>query len=101
MEFEYKIENPESDMRWVPEPQVLVYRSESEITKVVIYFMENTAVTVTEAFAKPKPGKVILSYSAKSSSGAYCASKTLRKLVYTFFNSLGPNKEYEFVGKNT
>jgi len=63
--------------------------------------MANTVLEVTGGEAKAAMGKVRLQYTAVTESGAYTASETLRKIIFTFNNPQGMARNYEFNGQKT
>ena len=101
MQYEFEIQEPEEEMESVSSPQMLVVRTKNGQLKVTIYFMANTALEINGGVAKPAMGKVKLQYTAVTPSGAYTASQTLRKIVFTFTSPQGMASNFEFHEQKT
>ena len=101
MEYEFEIQEPEEELEYVPTPQMLIASTKSNQLKATIYFMANTALQIRSGIAKSAMGKIRLQYVADTPSGAYTASETLRKIVFTFTNPQGMASNFEFHGQKT
>ena len=99
LNYNFEVAEAEYANAVVYAPQLLIMHLDVEVIKVVIYFMANTAVEITNGIAKSKMGKIALSYQAKSSSGAYCASVNLRKIIFTFNKAQGLSNNFVFEGE--
>jgi len=81
--------------------KMIVARTKNSQLKVTVYFMANTALKISGGIAKSVMGKVKLQYTAVTPSGAYTASQTLRKIVFTFTNPQGMASNFEFHEQKT
>ena len=99
LNYNFEIAEAEYSNAVVYAPQLLIMHLDVDVIKVVIYFMANTAVEITNGIAKSKMGRIALSYQAKSSSGAYCASVNLRKIIFTFNKAQGLTNNFVFEGE--
>lgn len=101
IEFKFEEVAPEYAEAIVPKPQIVVLNLDISTTKVIVYFMANTALTITGGYVKSAMGKVNLQYLAESPSGAYTASVNLKKIIFTFSNVQGMATNFEFTGQKT
>jgi len=101
LEYEFEVLEPEDDLENAPTPQMLVLNTKDNQLRVTIYFMANTALGITGGIAKSAMGKVKLQYTAETPSGAYTASVSLRKIVFTFTDPQGMASNFEFNGQKT
>jgi hypothetical protein len=84
MECQARVEHPEHPDAWVLEPQFLMYWLTPGEAVVEVYFMANRAVDIQDPHAVAVGRDISLRYFAHSSSGAFTASVSLRKVVFTF-----------------
>ena len=84
LECTAKVEVPEDPSAHVSEPQFLVLWSGITEAKIIAYFMENLAFTITDPHAVSVGPDISLRYSVESPSGAVAAGVSLRKLVFLF-----------------
>ena len=101
VEYEFEVQEPEDEIGYVPSPQMLIVHTKNDQLRVTIYFMANTAQEISGGIAMSAMGKVKLQYSAITPSGAYTASQTLRKVVFTFNSPQGMTSNFEFDGQKT
>ena len=101
MQYEFEVQEPGDEMEYVPSPQMLIFHTKNDQLRVTIYFMANTALEINGGIAKSAMGKVKLQYSANPPSGAYTASQSLRKVVFTFDSPQGMATSFEFHGQKT
>lgn len=99
LNYSFEISKAEYPDAVVCSPQIITIHLEINVIKVIIYFMANTAIEITNGVAKSKMGRIALSYQAKSPSGAYCASVNLRKIIFTFNNAQGSSNNFVFEGE--
>ena len=99
MKYEFEVLEPEDGMVYVSSPQILTVHTKSDQVRVYIYFMANTALEINGGVVKSAMGKVKLQYRAVTPSGAYTASQTLRKIVFTFNRPKGMAPNFEFHGQ--
>jgi hypothetical protein len=84
MECRARVEQPEHPDASVTEPQYLMYWLAPGEAVVEVYFMANRAVEIEDPHAVAVGRDISLRYFAHSPSGAFTASVSLRKLVFTF-----------------
>jgi hypothetical protein len=84
MECQARVEQPEHPEAWVSEPQYLMYWLTPGEAVVEVYFMANRAVDIEDPHAVAVGRDISLRYFAQSPSGAFTASVSLRKVVFTF-----------------
>lgn len=101
LEYKFEVLEPESPEATVGMPQLLVLNEGIDSVKVIVYFMTNCALTITEEIAISAMGKVILQYKAHSPSNAYTACVNIRKVMFTFSNAQGMTTNFEFKGEKT
>ncbi|MGH1538817.1 MAG: hypothetical protein ACRBHB_00210 [Arenicella sp.] len=101
MDYEFEVQEPEEEFDYVPSAQMLIVNTRNKQLRVIIYFMANTALEISQGIATTSMGKVRLQYMADTPSGAYTASQTLRKIVFVFTDPQGMAKEVEFLGQKT
>ena len=101
LEYTFEVLEPETELSSVSSPQLMVLKTKSNYLKVVIYFMANTAISITEGFVNTGIGKVKLQYKGELPGKAVTASQTLRKIAFIFPNPQGMASEFEFCGQKT
>lgn len=84
MECRTSVEQPEHPDASVSEPQYLMYWLKPGEAVVEVYFMANGAVEIEDPHAVAVGRDISLRYFARSPSGAFTASVSLRKVVFTF-----------------
>ena len=101
IEFKFEEETPEYAGAIVSKPQIIVLNLDIDTAKVIVYFMTNTALSITGGYVKSAMGKVSLQYLAESPNGVYNTSIGLRKVIFTFPNTQGMAKNFKFKGQKT
>ena len=84
MECQASVEQPEHPEAWVSEPQYLMYWFKPGEAVVEVYFMANTAVEIEDPHAVAVGREISLRYFARSPSGAFTGSVSLRRVVFRF-----------------
>ena len=99
LRYMFEVLEPETPEAMVPSPQMLVFCEGVHTVKVIVYFMANSALVITGGVARSAMGKIKLQYKAHSPSGAYNASIDLRKVMFTFPETQGMARQFEFEGE--
>ncbi len=83
-QYDFAVIPVEDSLVSVASPQLIAFRDADHVVRVWVYLMLNNALSVTSGQARAAMGKIRLSYSAESPSGALTASQRLAKLEFIF-----------------
>gem|GEM_PF-3009385 len=95
--YQFEVMTPELPDALAPEPQTLVFALDIHTVKVFVYFMLNSALSITGGQASSAMGTVELSLTVDSPSGVVCASVNLRKVCFTFTEAQGMARSFRFI----
>ncbi len=101
IDFSFEEMKPEYPEAIVKSPQISIFNIEPGTIKVIIYFMANCALSITNGTVKSAMGKTNLQYVAESPSGAYTACQNIRKICFTIYNAQGISPNFKFNEKRT